>query len=144
MSEKSNLNALINESEQQMMLDTGYSEKAISYYTEKPYIGILPDAEHVSEMKGTCGDTMKISLRIEDGNIIDVYFWTDGCGATVACGSMLTKIIKGKKIEGAANITCENLTNALKGLPKEHVHCSILTVNTFQKAIKNYNNKIKS
>ena len=76
---------------------------------------------------------MKISLRIKDA-----CFWTDGCGATIACGSMLTKMIKGEPLEEAADITSERLTNVLGGLPKEHLHCSKLAVNTLQKAIKNY------
>ena len=68
-------------------------------------------------------------------------FWTDGCGATIACGSILTKIIKGKTLQEASDISSSQLLEALEGLPIEHHHCSILAINTLQKAIKNYNNE---
>lgn len=51
--------------ERKMLSDCGYSEKAIKYYMEKPYIGSLPDADQVSEMLGLCGDTVKVFLKID-------------------------------------------------------------------------------
>ena len=68
--------------------------------------------------------------------IKQAFFWTDGCGASIACGSMLTKLLKGKTIKEAADITNEELIKALDGLPKEHMHCSKLAVNTLQTALK--------
>ena len=50
------------ESEQKMLSDSGYSNRAIQYVTAKPFLGVLPDADQVTEMQGTCGDTMKIFL----------------------------------------------------------------------------------
>ena len=52
-----------------LLADIGYSEKAIKYYIEKPYMGSLPDADQVSEMIGTCGDTMRIFLKINNDKI---------------------------------------------------------------------------
>ena len=69
-------------------------------------------------------------------------FWTDGCGTSIACGSMLTKIIKGKKIREIYDITSEELNDALDGLPENHVHCTVLAVNTLRKTIKNLVEKI--
>jgi len=84
---------------------------------------------------------MKITLRIEKGKIGDGLFWTDGCGATIACGSVLTKIIKGKTLQEANDISNLQLLEVLKGLPIERRHCTILSINMLQKAIKNYNKK---
>ena len=63
-------------------------------------------------------------------------FWTDGCGTSIACGSMLTKMIQGKTIEETSTITSEKLNDALDGLPENHVHCTVLAVNTLRKTIE--------
>ena len=120
-----------------------YSQTVIREYRNPSNFGMIENPDAFGKVKGPCDDTMKISLRIEDRKIRDACFWTDGCGATIACGSMLTKMIKGENPERAADITSEKLTSALEGLPKEHMHCSKLAVNTLQKAIENYNKKKK-
>ena len=121
-----------------------YSKVVIREYRKPSNFGMIENPDTLGEVKGPCGDTMKISLRIEDRKIRDACFWTDGCGATIACGSMLTKMIKGEILEGVSAITSERLIDALEGLPKEHMHCSKLAVDTLQKAIKNYNKKKNS
>jgi len=86
---------------------------------------------------------MRIDLQVRNNMIQDARFWTDGCGASLACGNMLTSMIKGKNIEEIGNISSEQLLEVLDGLPKEHQHCAKLAVNTFEKVIKNYYEKKK-
>jgi nitrogen fixation NifU-like protein len=115
-----------------------YSKEVIREYRNPNNFGILKDPDAFGEIKGPCGDTMKISLKIEKMKIKQAFFWTDGCGATIACGSMLTKIIKGKNLQEANDISSPQLLEVLRGLPREHHHCTVLSINTLQKAIKNY------
>jgi nitrogen fixation NifU-like protein len=118
-----------------------YSKVVIREYRNPSNFGVLDGPDAVGEIKGPCGDTMKISLEIKNGRIIKARFWTNGCGATIACGSILTKIIKGKTLQEANDISGLQLLEALEGLPIEHHHCTILAINTLQKAIKNYYKK---
>jgi len=113
-----------------------YSKVVIREYRNPTNFGVInhPDADGV--IKGPCGDTMKITIKIENGKIQDARFWTDGCGATLACGNMLTKIIKGKTRREALRISEKDLINNLDGLPKEHSHCAKLAVITLHKALK--------
>jgi len=115
-----------------------YSKTVINEYRNPNNFGVIENSDAFGEIKGPCGDTMKISLKIDEGEICDAFFWTDGCGASIACGSMLTKMITGKTVETALKITSKHLKDSLNGLPKEHLHCTILAVNTLQEAIKNY------
>lgn len=117
-----------------------YSKIVIREYRSPSNFGILNDPNAIGEIKGPCGDTMKITLDIKNGSILKARFWTDGCGATIACGSMLTKIIKGKTLQEAYDISSSKLLEALDGLPIEHHHCTVLAINTLQEAIKNYDN----
>ena len=118
-----------------------YSKVVIREYRNPSNFGMIENPDVIGEVKGTCSDTMKISLRIENRKIRDACFWTDGCGATIACGSMLTKMIKGENLEEAADITSERLIDALEGLPKEHLHCVKLAVDTLHKTLEKYRKK---
>ena len=113
-----------------------YSKVVINEYRNPINFGILEHPDVVGKVKGSCGDTMKITLKIVKDKIQDAKFWTDGCGATLACGNMITKMIKGKTSGEALEISKDDLINNLDGLPKEHSHCAKLAVNTLHKALK--------
>lgn len=92
-----------------------------------------PDAHAI--YTGPCGDTMEIYLLLDGDRIAHASFMTDGCGATVACGSMLSKMVKGLSLGGAAGIEPNQLIASLDGLPDDHIHCADLAVMTLKKAI---------
>jgi nitrogen fixation NifU-like protein len=117
-----------------------YSKIVINEFRNPSNFGVIDDANAVGEIKGPCGDTMKITLNIKKGRILNACFWTDGCGATIACGSMLTKIIKDKTLQESYDLSSSQLLEALDGLPIEHHHCTVLAINTLHKAIEDYNN----
>ena len=121
--------------------ESTYSKTVIHEYRNPSNFGVLKNPDALGKIKGPCGDTMKISLKIENREIKDANFWTDGCGATIACGSMLTKMIKSKTLQVANEISTSQLLKALEGLPIEHQHCALLAINTLQNAIKKYSNK---
>ena len=66
---------------------------------------------------------------------------TDGCGSSIACGSITTKMVKGKNIEEACDITDMDILEALEGLPGEKRHCAKLAVETLKEALENYRGK---
>ena len=115
-----------------------FSETVIEYAYNPRNMGEISDADGVGKMTGTCGDTVQIQIRVEDERISESGFITDGCGTSIACGSMLTEMIEGKTIEGALAITSDDLLRSLDGLPDEYVHCSVLAVNVLQEAIADY------
>ena len=120
-----------------------FSSKVIQEYRNPTHFGLLKNPTTHGIIKGPCGDTMKIMLHIENQHITDASFWTDGCGPTIACGSLLAKTIIGKSIDEAKKISPEYLLRLLGGLPKDHVHCSKLTVNTLHQAISQYKKMVK-
>ena len=116
-----------------------YSKIVIREYRNPTNFGIIeyPDAD--GTIKGPCGDTMKITIKIVNGKIKDARFWTDGCGATIACGNMLIKMIKGKTPREALEISQEDLISSLEGLPKKHSHCAKLAMISLSKALEKDN-----
>ena len=68
-----------------------YSKEVIAEFKDPANVGTLEDADGIGVADGLCNDTMEICIKIEEGRIARCMFWTDGCGATIACGSRLTK-----------------------------------------------------
>jgi len=114
-----------------------YSKEVIREYRNPQNVGQMSDPDASAILTGPCGDTIEFYLTMEKGSIKAMMFLTDGCGPSIACGSMLTKMVKGKKIDEARAITKEDLLIALGGLPDESKHCAKLAVDTLQKALKN-------
>jgi len=115
-----------------------YSAKVIEEFYNPRNLGRMsvPDARGI--VHGWCGDTMEVYLRLSGARIEEAAFMTDGCGPTVACGSVLTTMARGMSLEEAGEITPEDLLAALGGLPEESVHCAELAVSTLREAIANW------
>lgn len=97
--------------------------------------GQMSGADLRGVVHGWCGDTMELYLRLDGGMIKEATFATDGCGATVACGSMLTQVVTGMRLEDAGWVLPEDLVEALGGLPEESKHCAGLAISTLQNAL---------
>lgn len=115
-----------------------YSDVVIQEARHLSNLGRIVEPDGHGLIHGVCGDTMEIYLRLNDEEIEQATFMTDGCGPTVACGSMLTKMITGKLLDDAMEIMPEDLIEALDGLPEENQHCAELAVITFQNAFANF------
>ncbi len=140
MSENDDFGKMITEIQRKIERDEEltYSKTVIAEYRNPNNFRNMKSPDALGKVKGSCGDTVKITLSIENDIIIDACFWTDGCGASIACGNMLTNMIKGKAMKEASAITSTKLIEILGGLPKEHKHCATLAVNTLHEAIKDY------
>ena len=114
-----------------------YSGVVIHEARHPSNLGRMAEPDAYGNVHGWCGDTMEIYLRLNGAKIEQATFMTDGCGATVACGSMLTKMATGKLLAEAVEILPEHLIEALGGLPDENQHCAELAVITLQNALGN-------
>lgn len=101
-------------------------------------VGILPNPSGYAMPKGACGDYMELYLNIEDGQVTDARFMTEGCLHTVACGSALTTLIKGLPLAQAAQVGSSQIDEELGGLPREHKHCAALAAATLKAAIRDH------
>lgn len=115
-----------------------YTEIAIDHALNPRNMGNMGDADGFGKVTGPCGDTMEIWLRVEGNTVVAASFSTDGCSATLASGSMLTELVRGKSIPQALGISQQYVLDALGGLPGDNRHCALLAVNTLKEAIKDY------
>ena len=116
-----------------------YSEKVMDHFTNPRNVGEIENASGVGEVGNpTCGDIMRIYLKVKDNIIEDVKFKTFGCGAAIATSSMVTELVKGKTIEEAQKISNSAVAEALDGLPPVKMHCSNLAADALKEAINDY------
>ena len=138
--EKSDLDKMVEDiqSELDAEAEATFSKKVLNECKKPQNIGRMKNPDAVGIITGSCGDTMEFYLKVTGKKITDAQFMTDGCAPTIACGSMLTKMVKDKTFHDVSGITNQDLIKALDGLPEENLHCAKLAVDTIQKAIENY------
>jgi len=115
-----------------------YSETVIDHAMNPRNVGNMETADGYASVTGPCGDTMEIWLKVRNDIIAETTFMTDGCGTTIAAGSMVTELAKGKPIIQTNKISQQDVLDALGGLPEESQHCALLAANTLKEAAKDY------
>ena len=121
-----------------------YSEKVMDHFANPRNVGEIEDADGVgSEGNPVCGDMMEFYIKVDDDRLTDVKYKTFGCGAAIACSSMVSEMAKGKTLEEAKKITNADVAAGLEGLPKNKLHCSNLGADALHKAIEDYESKAR-
>jgi nitrogen fixation NifU-like protein len=116
-----------------------YTEKVMDHFSNPRNMGEIENADGVGTVgNAKCGDIMRIYLKVEDDVIKDVKFKTFGCGAAVATSSMATELVMGKSIQEALQVTNDAVMEALDGLPRAKVHCSLLAEEALHAALWDY------
>tara|TARA_Y100000780_G_scaffold143452_1_gene129471 strand:+ start:105 stop:530 length:426 start_codon:yes stop_codon:yes gene_type:complete len=88
----------------------------------------------------SCGDVMKLDIKLNGDTIEDVKFKTYGCGSAIASSTLFVDMLKGRTIEQAKTIKDKDIAEALE-LPPIKLHCSVLAEASIKKAIEDWENK---
>ena len=123
-------------------MEGGYSTKVMEHFSNPHNVGEIENPSGVGSVGNpVCGDIMKLFIKVENNIIVDARFKTFGCGAAIATSSMMTDMVKGKTIEEALKISNAAVAEALGGLPKVKMHCSVLAEEALKSAIEDYISK---
>ena len=119
-----------------------YNQKVLEAFAHPQNVGEIenPDGEGTVG-NATCGDIMRITLRIVDDRIVDAKFQTFGCAAAIATSSTATQMVIGMTVDEALKLTNARVVEELEGLPPQKIHCSVLAEEAIKKAIEDYRAK---
>jgi nitrogen fixation NifU-like protein len=121
------------------MMESGYSNKAIKLYVNNVNVGKLENPTIATTLLGSCGDLIKLYLKINEKNIVeDAKFYYLGCPGSASSASAMTMLLKGKTIDQAKKMTGDDILTELGGLPKAKLDCTKLSIKTLRKAIAEY------
>ena len=116
-----------------------YTPQVMDHFQKPRNVGEIENADGIGEVGNpTCGDMMKITIRVQDGRIAAVKFKTLGCGAAIATSSITTEMAMGKTLAEALKLTRNEVAAALGGLPENKMHCSNLAADGLHAAIEDY------
>ena len=126
------------------MENIDYTKKVRDHFMNPRNVGEIKDADGVGTVGNpTCGDVMRIYIKVKDNKIADIKFKTFGCAAAIASSSIATELVKGKTLEEAEKLSRDDVAKELGGLPAIKIHCSNLAADALREAIKDYRNKQK-
>ena len=121
-----------------------YSKKLTDHYENPRNVGSFDknDDNVGTGLVGapSCGDVMKLQIKVEDGIIQDAKFKTFGCGSAIASSSLVTEWVKGRTLNEAKSIKNVHIAKELSLLPVK-IHCSVLAEDSIKAAIKDYETK---
>ena len=115
-----------------------YSATTVAHILQPHNAESLPNPDGFGACRSGCGETMKIWLKIRNQIVGNSGYWTDGCAATIACGSMVTDLVKDKAVAEALAITARDIADALVDLPEGNLHCAELAAHTLMQALQDY------
>src|SRR5713101_852569 len=117
------------------MAAPGYNEVVLDHYRHPRNVGEIEGSPATAQVGDPAtGDVLKISLRIEDGRVVEARFKSFGCTAAIAVGSMTTILVAGRTVDQVEAMTNREVVAALGGLPESKLGCSVLAEQALREA----------
>jgi nitrogen fixation NifU-like protein len=119
-----------------------YSDLVVEHFQNPRNAGEMesPDGE-ATKANPVCGDRMRVMIRVTDGKIGEVRWQTRGCPPAIATSSVASEMVVGWPLEKVEALTREEIAEAVGGLPKDKIHCSVLAADALRAAIEDYRSK---
>ncbi|MGG3737451.1 Fe-S cluster assembly sulfur transfer protein SufU [Aeribacillus pallidus] len=87
-------------------LDTLYRQVIMDHYKNPRNKGKLEEGSVTVDMNNpTCGDRIHLTMKVENGKVVDAKFEGEGCSISMASASMMTQAIKGKDLDTALRLS---------------------------------------
>jgi len=133
------------------MSDNLYNEKIMDRFLNPKNIGKVDNENAMSEVgAASCGDVLKVSLRINEtsGIIEEAKALIFGCATAISSADMAMDLIRGRTVDDVEkNFTNDSVLDALGGADEwkakmpQKIHCSVLAESAIQEALENYKKK---
>lgn len=113
------------------------NEKVLEHFRNPHNAGNLAEPTAVAEVSNpVCGDTMRLSVRVQGGRVLEARFKTQGCVASIAAGSVLTDLLINRSVPEAREITALRISEALGELPPATMHAAELAIDALNTVLE--------
>ena len=98
--------------------------------------GRLAGVSYVGAAGGaTCGDLVRVAVRVAGDRIAEAGFDACGCGAAQAAGSAVVELVEGATALTAARVGADEISEALGGLTASKRHAATLAADALHRAL---------
>ncbi len=119
-----------------------YNDTLIDHFLHPRNVGEIENPDAVAVVGDpSCGDFIRVYLKVEDGRISAFKFLTQGCPGAISTSSIATELAIGKTLDEALQLTDNDVIKAAGGIPARKAHCSLLAIRGLHQAIANYKEK---
>lgn len=116
-----------------------YGRTVLDHFMNPRNAGEIDAPDGVGEAGDpSCGDAVRITIRVDGDRIADIRFLTYGCPAAIALASAATELARGRTLDEAAEIGEMDVAEALGGLPEHKLHCSSMAVDALRASIRDH------
>ena len=113
-----------------------YSPQVLDHFEHPRNVGEVADPDASIQMENpVCGDILKLTLKLAGGRIEEIRFLAKGCVSSMACGSALTELTRGRTVAEARKLGREQLVGKIGGLPPASSHASHLALDALAAAL---------
>lgn len=84
-----------------------YDEVLIEHNLHPAYEGEIEGVEPIKLVNASCGDELKIYLKVKEGRVVDGRFSGNGCAIALASADLFIASVKGRKLEDVAEMAIE-------------------------------------
>ena len=136
----SNLDLFVNQLQENIFEETRqtFGEKVYQRWRRPLYMQVMDDPDGHANLRGGCGDSIEIFLKLENNRVAYASFLTDGCATSIVCGSYAAEMALGKTADELLEIDGNVILNELGGLPKENEHCAHLAAESLHAALDDF------
>jgi len=116
-----------------------YNETLIDHFMHPRNAGEIENPDAMAVVGDpTCGDYVRVFIKVNDGKISAFKFLTQGCPGAISTSSIATELAIGKTLEEALQLTDNDVIEAAGGIPARKAHCSLLAIKGLHEAILSY------
>ncbi len=113
-----------------------YSPQLLDHFENPRNAGILPNADASAQVENpVCGDVLKLSAWFQGDVIAEIRFQAKGCVPSIACGSALTELVRGRTVTAAASLNADDVVAAVGGVPQASTHAAQIAIDALHALI---------
>lgn len=112
-------------------------EYILDHFKNPRNYGTIEDADFsYEEGIPSCGDVIRLDLRIKDNKLDDIKFSGTGCAISQASASILTENVTGMEVNEVISFTDQDMLEALGGqVSPIRLKCALLGLTVLKKAL---------